>query len=440
MTAAKIRPASAPEEAPIKLEQDQFFEPWRAPRSLKAKALVADMIRQVESYERHRKRRERGRTQKAQAVFETTIAAIICNLAYAHLKNHTDGLAVTRSNRELGIKSRYRSPVLGKTFPEVLDLMSAPEMAFVKQQIGYKNPLANRNQQTLITLGPRLKTRIIESGLELLDIGWSMDEETIILKATKEDYWDQGERMQYDDTAATKLMRSRLRKINEWLDQADILIVDDWNGTFRDLDEKGRRLSRTFTQGSFEKGGRLFGGRWQEMRKNERLKKLEINDEKVVELDYGQMAPRMLYGMAGAEPPTSDAYLVPGSSDPAQFRVGFKKLFNALLFTEKPLERKPQGTESLLPKENIKVLVERLREFHQPIAYYFETGIGHHLQYRESEVMVEVLLRLQDQEIVGLPVHDAVIVAASAEEVTKKVMGEVFKEKVGVEAIITTTS
>src|SRR5688500_12468197 len=103
MTAAqKITSASALDEAPIKLADDRFFEPWRAPRTDKAKALVADVIRQVESYEGLRKRRDRARTRSAQTV--TTIAAVVCDLAHAHLKGHTGGLAVSRSFRELGVK------------------------------------------------------------------------------------------------------------------------------------------------------------------------------------------------------------------------------------------------------------------------------------------------------------------------------------------------
>jgi hypothetical protein len=430
----------AGDAGPIKLDQDRFFEPWRAPRTLRAKALVADVTRQVESYENRRNLRNRQRKQRDQFVFEATIAAIVCNLAHAFLTKHEGGLAVTRSNRELGVRSRYRSSVLGKKFPEVLDLMRAPEMAFIKQSLGHRNPMANRNQKTLITLGPRLKTRIIESNLELADIGWSTDEETIILKAVKEDYWDAGEWVEYEDTPATNLLRSRLRQINEWIDQADIVVTDERSLTISGLSEKERRLRRFFTQGSFEKGGRLFGGRWQAMEKRGRLQKLEIDREKVVELDYGQMTPRILYGLAGADAPATDAYLIPGATDPARYREGFKKLLNALLFTDKPLERKPKDTESLLPKENIKTLVERLRDFHQPIARYFETGIGHHLQYRESEIMVEVLLRLQDNEIVGLPIHDAVIVPASAEKITRNVMEEVFLEMTGLKGIVTTTS
>ncbi|MBM6592390.1 hypothetical protein [Microvirga pudoricolor] len=431
---------NAGDAAPIKLEDDRFFEPWRAPRTPKAKALVADVTRQVESYERHRKPRDRQRKQRDQLVFEATIAAIVCDLAHAFLTKHEGGLAVSRSNRELGVRSRYRSPILGKKFPEVLDLLRAPEMAFIKQSLGHRNPIANRNQKTLITPGPRLRSRIIESGLELADIGWSMDEETIVLKAAKEDHWDPGEWIEYEDTPTTNLLRSRLRQINEWIDQADILVTDERSLTISDLGEQERRLRRVFTQGSFEKGGRLFGGRWQAIRKQDRLGKLEIDGQNVVELDYGQMTPRILYGMAGAEAPGTDAYLVPGTTDPARYRDGFKKLLNSLLFTEKPLERKPKDTESLLPKENIKTLVERLREFHQPIANYFETGIGHHLQYRESEIMVEVLLRLQAKEVVGLPIHDAVIVPASAEKITREVMEEVFLARTGLRGIVTTTS
>jgi hypothetical protein len=201
-----------------------------------------------------------------------------------------------------------------------------------------------------------------------------------------------------------------------------------------------RRLRRVFTQSSFRSGGRLFGGPWQRMKKEQRLESLRINEERVIELEFGQMAPRMLYGMVGVTPPMADAYLVPGFGDPQGFRDGFKKLFSSLPFAEKPLERKPQGTKELLPKEPVQVLVQRLQDHHPQIAHFFGSGRGHELQFRESEIMVEILLRLQAKDIVALPVHDAVIVPSYAEEVTRKVMSEVFLEKVGLEAITTTTS
>ena len=94
----------------------------------------------------------------------------------------------------------------------------------------------------------------------------------------------------------------------------------------------------------------------------------------------------------------------------------------------------------LLPNTSVESLIQMLHDLHQPIAHFFGAGIGHQLQFRESELMVELLLRLQGLGIIALPVHDAVIIPASAEEATGKVMGEVFLEEVGLEAIIRRTS
>ncbi len=64
----------------------------------------------------------------------------------------------------------------------------------------------------------------------------------------------------------------------------------------------------SFTQDRFDSGGRLFGGFWQRLRKHERRQGLWINGEKAIELDYGQVGPRTLYGLAGQEPPADDLY------------------------------------------------------------------------------------------------------------------------------------
>src|SRR3954452_19685168 len=178
---------AAQAEKPKALGRDRFFDPWRAPRSPNAKALVADVTRELENYECHRKPRGRRRPQY-QAVFEETVSAIVCDLAHPHLSGVEGGIAITRSNRELAKRSRYRSRVLGKTLPRVLDHLSSPEMEFVEQTGGYLNPFA-RNQRTLIRPERRLLTRIEDRRLGLNDIGRSTSEEIIILKANKEDFW-----------------------------------------------------------------------------------------------------------------------------------------------------------------------------------------------------------------------------------------------------------
>lgn len=437
MTATANSERSIPSLAndrPAELPQDRFFNPWRVPRSATAKAIVDDVIRQLKGYENHRRPRKRKRKPQDEATFDATVTAIVADLIHAEITGDGGaGIVIPRSNRELGKASRYRAPALNKTLPIILDYLSTPEMDFVCQEEGYRNPFAARNQRTRIRTGKRLRTRINDAALEVSDLGRLRTAETIILKAEKEDRWDAGTWLEYQDTPTTLRFRSRLAEINDWLDQAEIDVFQR-AGSINAPKDDNRRLRRVFTLGSFKSGGRMFGGFWQEMKKRDRLDLIEIDGEPIVELDYGQMAPRLLYALEGVPFDKPDAYAVPGFLP--IFRDGFKKLINALLFAEKPLTRKPQETRGLLPHQHVSELVQAIRDFHRPVAHHFETGVGHHLQFLESELMTELLLRLKEKKIVALPIHDAVLVAASAEKTAHRLMNEVFKERTSMDAVI----
>ncbi len=61
--------------------------------------------------------------------------AILSDLMHHHLVEHPGDIYVTRSNKVLGTKSRYRPQAYSKMFPYILDLMAKPEMGFVMQDI-----------------------------------------------------------------------------------------------------------------------------------------------------------------------------------------------------------------------------------------------------------------------------------------------------------------
>ena len=54
-----------------------------------------------------------------------------------------------------------------------------------------------------------------------------------------------------------------MTEINQWIKEADLNYLMPINSK-TDVDLGERRLRRYFTRGSFESGGRLFGGFWQE--------------------------------------------------------------------------------------------------------------------------------------------------------------------------------
>ena len=269
--------------------------------------------------------------------------------------------------------------------------------------------------------------------MELSDLRQSLDGEVIILKRSKSDHWDDGGRMDYVDDATINAYRQEIVAINEWLAQADISFDEYYEG-HDVVDYTDRHLVRVFNNGSFEQGGRLFGGFWQPLPKKIRRAGITINGEDVVILDYSQMAPRILYGLEGATPPQDDAYQLPGLED---YRPGVKKVFNAALYSQVPLKRLPSGTGSLFPKRlGISRVMDSLQEVHAPVAHHLFTGIGYHLMFHESEILIDVLLSLMEQGVVGLPVHDAVVVPLSKKQVTKSIMESVFKQHTGIEGAV----
>jgi len=89
-----------------------------------------------------------------------------------------------------------------------------------------------------------------------------------------------------------------MKAISDGLTKADIWFEGvSKNG--RVIDETDRFLRRYFNDGSFEQGGRLFGGFWQSLSKAERVSGLTIDEKDIVTLDYAQMAPRVPTGSLG---------------------------------------------------------------------------------------------------------------------------------------------
>ena len=140
-------------------------------------------------------------------------------------------------------------------------------------------------------------------------------------------------------------MRQELRAINEWLDKADITF--DAAALDKPVNVQARQLRRQFTLGRFDRGGRLFGGFWNNLPKSVRLKGIRIDGEEVVGLDYSALNPRLAYHVADADPPPGDAYTLPGLE---QCRDGVKRVFNAMLFKH-PVTQFPKGARALFPRK-----------------------------------------------------------------------------------------
>ena len=170
------------------------------------------------------------------------------------------------------------------------------------------------------------------------------------------------------------------------------------------------------------------------MKKEDRLNALTIDGERVVEVDYGQIMPRLLYAMCGVKPKMQDLYAIPGFET---HRAGIKKVMCSMFFNFERLRQMPKGTREFFPRKvSIRDIVAAIEATHPAIKAAFGTGIGHRCQYKESQILTSVLLRLRDHGITALPIHDAVVIPASAADITQEVMLKVFRELTGADGVV----
>ena len=217
--------------------------------------------------------------------------------------------------------------------------------------------------------------------------------------------------------------------MNALLQNADITVIN--NEGLRFIDDRQRFQQRQFTYGSFESGGRLKGGFWYSMTKAERFERIRINGEEVVELDYHGMLPHLLYAKVGLHAPVGDPYAVPGLMMGS--RVGIKQLFAALVFDRTMGRTKfPKGTSvhytEADQQKGCRAVIECIVEHHKAVAHLFGKGLGHGLQWQESQLMVALLLRLREWGYIGLPVHDCLIVPRSQAFDIQNLMEQVSEE------------
>jgi hypothetical protein len=404
--------------------KDRPFDPWRRPRTAAAKDLVKWVIGIFEDKEAREAPRVRRRRATDQAVMEATIAALVCDAIHRDLVQPGGRVAITLSNQKLGKRSRYRPPVLSKTLPHILALLASSILKVEKGHQGF----FGKARQTTFSISPRFRSVVAHRKIGLADLCREADGELVILKKAKEDFWSGGELVEYVDTPTTRAFRDRLRRINLQLASADI-DVDEAHPVAGRIDLSDRTMRRYFNNGRFDHGGRLFGGFWQSLSKADRAGALIIDGDSPVTVDFRQMAARLLYARVGAHPP-GDCYAVP---DYEQYRSGWKKLLNAMLFQGDALTRLPQGTATLLPPRiGLPEARRRLLEHNRPIAHLFRRDIGFELMFMESQILVDVLLDLGRKGISALPIHDAVIVAEGRAREVAAVMTSVFRTHTGV--------
>ena len=222
----------------------------------------------------------------------------------------------------------------------------------------------------------------------------------------------------YLETPAVTEMRDNLMLINRCLAShyPDIRIRDeDWiplqqrimtDPKKRPIDLTRCSLVRIFSNGRFDHGGRFYRGWWENVPSGYR-KYITIDGKRTNEYDYSQLNPHMVYFLRGKAIGSEDAY---SRVFDGEHRDLVKEAFNAMIQSSTPLLKEPKDIDLSEVDFDWKHLRQSILDAHKPIADMFFQGHGNHLQFVDSVMAEDIMLKFVKSDYAPvLPVHDSFI-------------------------------
>jgi hypothetical protein len=196
-------------------------------------------------------------------------------------------------------------------------------------------------------------------------------------------------------------------------------------------------VHRVFNNGSWEQGGRFYGGWWQTIPSKWRPQ-ITINGEPTVELDFSGFSVRAIYHQIGMDY-RGDPYTFEELSwqfPDVEYRHHAKTLLQAIINStpDKRGDRVPLRPK--LPRDFRRKLLAAIRAEHGLISTAFGTGEGLRLQCRVSQIAERIMLKGTDCDIVVLPIHDSFITIRPKEGWLRESMNEEYKKEFGFTPII----
>ena len=352
--------------------------------------------------------------------------------------NPYHGISKNKSDYQKGDRYRKLHLTFDYLIPVIDDLTS---LGFIEQIPGsWKEGIRTRIKATdkLIDLimNPDFgvdKVVLSKGDIAIVSKDPQVKSELILLRNSK------GELIDYRDNAATHRMRENLIQINAKIasSRVTLKITDQQfvelekrikhrqDPTRQSIDFTRNELHRVFNNGSFEQGGRFYGGWWQNIPREYR-KFIEINHKPTVELDYSGHHIRLLYAMDNLEPPL-DPYDITGFERELQKQV-------VMIIINSPTKKIAITKIEHLGILKHTDLVKQLLERHQAISKHFFTGAGLGLMYQDSRLAEAVMLEMLKRNATVLPVHDSFIVRNSYDQELEEVMNNEFARMFGKKA------
>ena len=350
------------------------------------------------------------------------LVRILTNLAFNSIISPEKYLSIPFSRHFYSADTRYQPKFGGQPYAKkVREFMESTNL--IEYYRGFHDRTTGNSRFTRIRATNQLHE--LFQGIQVTQFQSNKYQEHLILRdASKQpiEYVDA-------DFPFLHFWRQDITVINE-------LIADSWidlfvpDTTYQELCNTSLDLTRTtlcriFNNSSFELHGRFYYGWWQEIESQYR-QFITIDGEQTIELDYSSMNVALLYSESGIALPQGDLYQVNGYD-----RQDCKLVFNIMLNNDSrsTAVRAAIGNNSEieLSATQVNELLDALEEKHNQISSSFYSEVANRLMFKESKIANLLMLRLAEQNIVTLPIHDGFIVQRRHGELLRQMMASCFR-------------
>ena len=360
--------------------------------------------------------RERKRTASAQKHFEHAIECLMKDLWLGTVIHPEYEAGIHKRSNWYSETTQYRDSNL--TYKQAIaayDGMVATDFIRVARD-GFFDRDTGRSDVTNVIATDKL-LQVLEGldGNPFKEVKPDLDKECILLRDRIN---DQRVLISYDNDKTTNEMRENLITINKWFARhwPDLRITNDDHIALQErlrldkdkspIDFSKRILTRIFSNGRFDNGGRFYRAWWHNV-PSEYRKYITIDGKRTCEYDYSQLNPHMVYFLRDKKMGDEDAY---DRVFDGEHRDIVKEAFNAMIQASTNLTHKLKKLDLSEVDLDWPTLKQAILDAHKPIADVFFQGHGNHLQFIDSciaENMMLNFIRAEDAPV--LPVHDSFI-------------------------------
>ena len=372
------------------------------------------------------------------------MTCLLANLYLGYQRNNRRLIRISQHNGK-AVPPRYNpSGMATKSLKKMKNALLANEYVFFFSGHYARGKTSRQSKSPKIIADPSLIDFLEkECGWSLATISYHNEAETIRMRS-KRDANKKRTFVSYDDTPDVKRQRQVLQRYNAFMAEQDIQIPTPM-GIMRDV----FMTRRTFTDESWQLGGRLFGGGFQQLSKEDR-KRITINGEPVVEIDIKSCHATMAFAHVGIDwYAQSNQDLYSRLEEDGWPRDIVKKAFNIMMNAPSRLSaigslKDQQRKTGFLFNDGMtdfegwsSHLVRSIEDAYPEMEDVFYAELGNHFMNKEGNICMAIAEWAVREQVPVLTIHDSFICPVSTAHELDTVIGVYFSEMAGSRCLTT---